>query len=395
MNITFVSFQGIGKKGVPEGMVRLILPILNHFPGSDGYFVSHTPSNNKNIKSVFFLCSFLRKAALIFGKIFNLHYGLIRLFQEYTYDFFLTLSIQKATILITTAYVPKTALKNKYLGGINVFLAGNPYDRFINSLILSEKNKFKISFEDPYTYEKRLRFIDNFIKLQDHVITQTNVTYESFLGVKDNTRLSLQEIEISPNGEIFKESGIKKSSKLRFVYIAHTVWLKGLIYLIEAWNRVVTDDCELVVGGGMDAVVMREVEKYKNKNILFAGVVRSNEINYFFRKAHVCIVPSIIDDHPATINEAMYCGLPVITTEGCGSKTLIDDGENGFIVPIANANALAHKISWFIDNKDKIEVMSSKAKRSSIAKNNSTQYVGLADHIMHVIEKVKARKGIL
>lgn len=394
MKIIFASFQGINKKNVPEGMTRLVIPILKYFPDNDGYFISYSSVNNEKVKVLSPFHIFIRKIIGRISQIFKLHYGVTRLYQEFMYDFFLSFRIKKATILFSTAYIPKTALKNKKFGGINIFLAGNPYDRHINNILVSEKNKFNLNFEDAYTYEKRLLFLDNFLDVQDYIITQTSITYESFLITHKPTRLSLQEVHILPNKKQFENVHISKSHKLRFVYIAHTVWLKGLIYLIEAWNKLAPSDCELIIGGNIHPIVKIEIEKYKNKNIEFIGSVYGKELNQFFRQAHICIVPSLVDDHPATISEALYCGLPVITTEGCGSKTLIKDGENGFIVPVADADAIAKKIQWFIDNQDKIEEMSIKAKQSIEDIENSDQNEILASHIMEVIEKLEKEKSM-
>lgn len=394
MKIIFASFQGINKKNVPEGMTRLIVPILKYFPDNEGYYISYGTSKNTKIKKLSAFNMIIRKIIGRISQIFKLHYGITRLYQEFVYDLFLSFYVQKPTILFSTAYIPKTALKNKKLGGINIFLAGNPYDRHINNLLVSEKDKFDLNFEDAYTYKKRLLFLDNFLDNQDHIITQTSITYESFLVSNYFNRLSLQEVHIIPSKQQFENHHIKKDRKLRFVYIAHTVWLKGLIYLIEAWNTLKISNCELIIGGNIHPIVYKKLVKFKNENITFIGSVYSENLNLFYRTAHVCIVPSLVDDHPATISEALYCGLPVITTEGCGSKTLIKDGENGFIVPIADADAIARKIQWFIDNQDKIEEMSIKAKKSIEDIENSDQNEILANHIMEVIDKLKKEKGI-
>ncbi len=73
---------------------------------------------------------------------------------------------------------------------------------------------------------------------------------------------------------------------------------------------------------------------------------------------------------------------------------MIKDGKNGFVVPVANADAIAEKIQWFIDNQDKIEEMSIKAKQSIEDIENSDQNEILANHIMEVIDKLKKEKGI-
>ena len=130
-----------------------------------------------------------------------------------------------------------------------------------------------------------------------------------------------------------------------------------------------------------------------NQNIKFVGHVP--DLNKYMRSSHVCVVPSLLDAGPATVAEALYCGLPVITTDGCGSKTLIKDGENGFVVPIANSDALAEKIQWFIDNQDKIEQMGKNAKETMLNVEHSDQNEVLANHIKEVMDKLKKEKGIV
>lgn len=394
MRIIFASFQGVNKKRVPDGMTRLVLPLLKYFPENDGYFVSYSCKINSNIKVLPHLHFLMRRAIEIISRVFGISNGFARLYQEILYDLFLHSKLKKPSIIFSTAYIPKTARKNRKLGGLNIFLAGNPYDRHINNILKSEESKFNIKLKDVYTYGKRLAFIDEFLYLQDHIITQSSVTQESFLNYFDESKLTLQEVHIIPNGSQFQSGYYEKENKLRFVYIAHTVWLKGLIHLIQAWNKINPNHAKLVIAGGMHPSVQNEMKKHGISNIEFIGPVKSDGLNKFFRQADICIVPSLVDDHPATISEALYCGLPVITTEGCGSKTLIKDGENGFVVPVSDADGLAKKIQWFIDNRDKIQVMSTKARESIVDVENSDQNKILAHHIVEVIEKLKREKGI-
>ena len=56
--------------------------------------------------------------------------------------------------------------------------------------------------------------------------------------------------------------------------------------------------------------------------------------------------------------QAMACGLPVICTENTGGSEIIDDGVNGFIIPIKDVNILKDKILIFYNNEDKLKKMS-------------------------------------
>lgn len=50
-------------------------------------------------------------------------------------------------------------------------------------------------------------------------------------------------------------------------------------------------------------------------------------------------------------------GRPVLTTNAVGCKETVDEGFNGFMVPVGSVRKLADKMIWFIENKDKIQLM--------------------------------------
>ena len=382
-------------------MVKFLLPILEKLEIKliGTYYVSSVRSAQSRItiKEVGLSYKILNRIIQIFyRKIFkNICYGKVRLLQEQLFDTFFSYRTTEPVTLISSAYLKKSTKKNANLGGINIFIAGNPDDREIYKTMLSEQNKYNVVIYDAYTYKNRIDFIENCLHSFDHIITFTISEYETYSKNIDSNQLSYKEAFIIPNKSSFENLKIQKNEILTFCYIAHTVWLKGLIYLVDAFSKIEGNNAQLLIGGTINKQVLQYIKSngLESKNIKLVGHV--SDLNKFLRTSHVCIVPSLLDAGPATVAEALYCGLPVITTEGCGSKTLIKDGKNGFIAPIASAAAIAEKIQWFIDNQDKIKEMSVRAKESIKAIENSDQNEVLANHIMEVIEKLKKEKSIL
>ena len=74
-------------------------------------------------------------------------------------------------------------------------------------------------------------------------------------------------------------------------------------------------------------------------------------------------LPSIVEGRALVQQEAMACGLPLITTKNAGGDDLILEGETGFLVPIRSPEALAEKISWCATNRDAISGMGIAAQR--------------------------------
>lgn len=63
------------------------------------------------------------------------------------------------------------------------------------------------------------------------------------------------------------------------------------------------------------------------------------------------------------IIQAMACGLPVIATENTGGPDIIEDGKNGFIVPIRDTKALKEKLTYFYENPENCKQMDQSAKK--------------------------------
>lgn len=392
MNVTFASFQGI-TKGIPTGMAKFLMPILEQFKNKNFVYYVRVLNNYKSeikIKDlgwVYNYNSFFIKAINRF--ILKIPPYRFRLINEKLFDFFLSKKINKPTVLISTAFLVKTLKKNKQLGGINIFLAGNPDDYDINQLLVKEQIKHSVTFSDAYTYKPRIAFGTKSILGFDHIIAVTISEYESFKKRIPIEKLSYIESHIIPNSQSFPEIEVSKDEVLTFSFVAHPFWLKGLPYLLEAWSKIETKNVKLKIAGRIDKQMQKFITKNYStlSNIEYLGFV--DDLNAFYRTSHVCIIPSLLDAGPATVAEAMYCSLPVIVSDGCGARTLIKDGKNGFVVPAANSGAIAAKMGWFSQNKQLIPKMGKEAVKSINKLTNKNQELGFEQHLIKIIDSLR------
>lgn len=73
---------------------------------------------------------------------------------------------------------------------------------------------------------------------------------------------------------------------------------------------------------------------------------RSNELYRVYQDADLYVMSSDFEGMPNALAEAMAIGLPCISTDcKTGPKDLIDDGENGYLVPSGDAKAMAERIA--------------------------------------------------
>jgi glycosyltransferase involved in cell wall biosynthesis len=129
---------------------------------------------------------------------------------------------------------------------------------------------------------------------------------------------------------------------------------KGFHYLIDAFRRLPHKDAELELWGGPGA---RPVTNYLNAQMaadrrirLRPGGVRATGFAKVYGRASVLVLPSLADGFGYVAGEAMACGVPVIVTTATGAADLVIDGQNGYIVPPADATAIAERLRHLADN---------------------------------------------
>ena len=378
MKPVFVSFQGVHPDGRSWGMVRIMEPVVNSLPDPIPYFVSHTPKYHKSFIRVSFAHHFISWLVWAIGTRLRINVGLLRYLQERSFDLFLSKKLKLPCILVSTAIIPTSARMNSEAGGLNIFVAGNPYDGYISRILESESIKYSVKIDNAYTFPPRLDFIDRFVSAQHELVSQSVVTHESFFDKFPSVKKTLVPYELLPSPNLFPDIAIPKHETFTFLYLASSVWLKGLTYLVDAWNILGKTNSRLVIAGPIYPDVMQAIKEKLPSSVECIGFVPSPNLNFLYRESHVCIVPSLADDHPATIAEAMFCGLPVITTQGCGGRSLISDGKTGFVVPIADAETLAHRIRWFLDHPHQADEMGRSARATIASIDSASQSLRLA-----------------
>lgn len=131
---------------------------------------------------------------------------------------------------------------------------------------------------------------------------------------------------------------------------------KGPDVLLRASVRVLKShpETKLVFGGD------GSLEKYKalaNKlgisdRCEFLGWVAAEEKELLFERAAVYCLPSKNEGMPMSLLEAMARGIPAIATPVGGVRQVIEDGIDGFLVPVGDEIALSECISHLLGSKE-------------------------------------------
>lgn len=110
-----------------------------------------------------------------------------------------------------------------------------------------------------------------------------------------------------------------------------------------------------------DGIPLTEVQAWHDQGIVqYLG--STNDVRPYLQKCHIYVLPSYHEGMPRTVLEAMAIGRPILTTDVPGCRETVINGDNGYLVPKADAQALAERMTWFIEHPDQWERMGKRSR---------------------------------
>lgn len=141
-----------------------------------------------------------------------------------------------------------------------------------------------------------------------------------------------------------QELGIQE--KYLVLAIGQFIHRKGFDVLLQAAQNVSKDVGIYIVGGEATEEYLKLREKLGVSQVHFLGFQKKERLAEFYKAADLFVLPTREDIWGLVINEALAYGLPTITTDRCvAGLELIEDGVNGYVVPVEDAQALAEKMN--------------------------------------------------
>lgn len=131
---------------------------------------------------------------------------------------------------------------------------------------------------------------------------------------------------------------------------ARLLWDKGVGEFVAAARSVKARGVAIrfaLVGDvdpGNPATVSRsQLEEWQKEGIIECWGFRSDMFDVL-TAAHIVCLPSYREGLPRVLVEAAACGRAVVTTDVPGCREVVQDGTNGYLVPVRNSEALADAI---------------------------------------------------
>ena len=194
---------------------------------------------------------------------------------------------------------------------------------------------------------------------------------------------------LSANNILFEEISIE-AKKLKYpkniVYIGRYAEVKGLKYLLEAWNSVEDKKGWKLTLIGEGPLKSKLQSSYKDNSVLWKEYMPQKKLIVELQNAGCFVLPSIYEPWALVIHEAASAGLPIICTDVCGAAPhFVIDNFNGYKVKSNSAISLKNAIENVI-NKSEKELLNMSLRSRELSKSINPSLT--AASVMQLVEEV-------
>ena len=200
----------------------------------------------------------------------------------------------------------------------------------------------------------------------EHRLSHSNVVASSF------TKASLVEngiddgkIEVIPYGVDLDAFSVRPAGAparpLRFLFLGSVNARKGVPLLCQAWQALAPEDAELWLVGPVSDKARSLIPALPGLRVM--GKVAHRDLPALMQQCDVLVFPSYFEGFALVLLEAMAAGMPVITTPATAGPDLMTDGEQGFVVPTGDLDALVAAMRPFIEGTVDLPKMAASARQ--------------------------------
>jgi glycosyltransferase involved in cell wall biosynthesis len=242
-------------------------------------------------------------------------------------------------------------------GGVYICDTGTAHVR-VHSRILREEHE-RLGLEPPF-FESQLveRELAEY-EAADAITVPSMFVLDSFIreGVSRN------KLHLLPYGaalDVYKRSA-DRAGEFRVLFVGALSAQKGLHHLLEAFARARIPNSRLVLVGSVEPETPVLLARTPIRDIELTGPLARADVVDEMSCASVLVLPSIHDGFGLVVGEALACGCPVIASNQSGGPELVDDGVEGFIVPVGDVDAVANRLKRLAASRVLLERMSGSA----------------------------------
>ncbi len=186
-----------------------------------------------------------------------------------------------------------------------------------------------------------------------------------------------------------KEENFKSSINSDIIFVGQLIHRKGIDILLKSFSIIankITNNL-ILVGEGKDrekiSNIIKELKLQERVKVL--GSIPSNIIQEKIATSSLLILPSRFDGWGVVTNEAILNNVPVIVSDKCGSKELVEKLKTGYVFNSENYNDLSNKTIDILTNFEKWNYFKENCRKYS----NLINTYSAANYLIDLLKNVK------
>ena len=170
----------------------------------------------------------------------------------------------------------------------------------------------------------------------------------------------------------FCRSVKKEEGSSAFLFTGRFLWDKGLGEFVDAarltkqkYPKTQFWLAGIIDSGNPSGISEETIKKWEREGVItYCGEV--NDVRPFICRSNCVVLPSYREGIPVSLLEAAAMEKPIITTNAVGCREVVEDGINGFSVPVKDVQALANSFCKMIELKPEERLKMGKAGREKV-----------------------------
>ncbi len=194
---------------------------------------------------------------------------------------------------------------------------------------------------------------NRFYKLADYLVVQTEGNKQFYASIVTKSKIKIIQNPISPTINTTPSDDIKSQTRLHILTVGRLNDNKAQNVSLQALSLLKDLDWEFaIVGDGAkrDDLQQLSVELDIADRVHFTGAVKN--VGHYYQMADIFVFTSRSEGFPNALMEANYAGVPSISTNcDFGPSEIITDGEDGFLIPVDDVQALQEKLRLLLTDE--------------------------------------------
>lgn len=246
------------------------------------------------------------------------------------------------------------------LGGKYVCDRGSAHIRVQDELLHAEHDRWGVPFQgiDPRVIDLECAEYEE----ADCITVPSQFAMRSFL----DAGVPFEKMRLLPYGvNLSRFVPAKRPANDRFdvLFVGAMSLQKGVPYLLQAFSKLGHPRKTLHLVGSVspELIELMKARGLWSEHIRVWGHVQQQELKHIMSSSHVMVLPSIQEGFGMVMAQAMACACPVVASLHTGAPDLFEDGVEGYVVPVRDADTLAQRLQTLADQPQLREQMSQRA----------------------------------